>query len=415
MTGGIELLSITDEELAQKIAGGESDCVEFKASLAPKENRVKVREAICAFANDLPNHQHAGIVIIGVHDDGSSAALAVTDQLLQQLADMKNDGNIVPPPALSVEKRRLRGKDLAVVTVMPSNAPPVRYKGTIYIRVGSRHDVATEQDERILNEKRRHGDAPFDVQPVIGASLNDLDLVRFIHEYLPQAFSDKVLANNERSVEQQLAATKMIVAANQPTPTNLGMLVLGKNPQDFLPGAYVQFLRINGYEIPDDIIDNAALNGAIADQLHSLNEKLLAHNYEAVAITSHSVEQRTAMYPLEALQQITYNAIMHRNYENTNSPVRVHWFNDRVEVLSPGGAFGDITAEHFGKEGLTDYRNPALADAMKTLGYVQGFGYGIPLSKKLLRKANHPELEFKVNNSFVRVLIKAAQNNTGRS
>lgn len=407
------MLHITDEELTQKIADGESDCVEFKASLAPKENRAKVREAICAFANDLPNHQHAGIVVIGVNDDGSNTALAVTDKLLQQLADMKSDGHIVPPPSLHVEKRQLHGKDIAVVTVMPSNAPPVRYKGTIYVRVGSRHGIATAQDERVLNEKRRHGDVPFDLQPVTRASLDDLDLVRFTHEYLPQAFSDQVLANNERSIEQQLAATKMIVAADQPIPTNLGMLVLGKNPQDFLPGAYVQFLRIDGYEIPDDIIDNTACKGTITDQLRRLDEKLLAHNYEAVAITSHSVEQRTALYPLEALQQITYNAIMHRNYENTNAPVHVRWFNDRIEVLNPGGAFGDVTAERFGEEGLTDYRNPALADAMKTLGYVQRFG--IPLAKRLLRKANHPELEFKVSNSFVRVLIKAAQNNTSRS
>ena len=35
---------------------------------------------------------------------------------------------------------------------------------------------------------------------------------------------------------------------------------------------------------------------------------------------------------------------MHRTYEATNAPIRVSWFNDRIEVLSPGGAFGVVTA-----------------------------------------------------------------------
>ena len=49
---------------------------------------------------------------------------------------------------------------------------------------------------------------------------------------------------------------------------------------------------------------------------------------------------------------------MHRTYEATNMPIRVYWFNDRIEVISPGGAFGVVTAANFGQPGLTDYRNP---------------------------------------------------------
>ena len=52
---------------------------------------------------------------------------------------------------------------------------------------------------------------------------------------------------------------------------------------------------------------------------------------------------------------------------------------------------------------------------MKTLGHVQRFGLGIPIARKQLKKANHPELEFTVNDSIVRVLIKAAHNSTSAS
>ena len=399
----------TDEELLQIIEDGEADRVEFKESLSGSAAE-RIREAICALANDLPCHEKPGFVFVGVRDDKTIAGLSVTDQLLQQLADMKIDGNIVPPPSLNVEKRTLQGKEIAVVTVQPSNSPPVRYKGAIYIRIGPRRGIATAQDERTLNEKRRYGDIPFDLHPIPTSGVSDLNLAQFRNEYLPQAFSDETLAANERSLNEQLAATKMIGAADQPTSTVLGILTIGKNPQDFLPGAYVQFLRIDGSELTDDILDGEEIRGAIPDLLRRVDDKLTAHNRTAVNFTTNVVEQRTELYPIPALQQITRNAVMHRTYEATNAPIRVSWFNDRIEVLSPGGAFGTVNAENFGRPGFTDYRNPNLAEAMKTLGYVQRFGVGIPTARRLLKGAGHPEPEFELNHNYVLATIKTARN-----
>ena len=127
----------------------------------------------------------------------------------------------------------------------------------------------------------------------------------------------------------------------------------------------------------------------------------------AVDITTSYTEQRTELYPMEALHQITRNAVMHRTYEATNAPVHVYWFNNRIEILSPGDAFGAVTSESFGEPGLVDYRNPNLADAMKTLGFVQRFGVGIPIAKKQLAVAGHREPEFDISNNFVRVTVKA--------
>ncbi len=397
------MAGFTEKELLQLIAAGESDRVEFKEALAG-DAPTRIREAICAFANDLPDHKVPGLVFVGVKDDGTIGNLAVTDRLLQQLADMKTDGNILPPPSLSVEKQVLRGQDVAVISVQPSDSPPVRFKGAIHVRTGPRRGLATAQDERILNKKRRYGDRPFDIQPIPSARLSDLNLTQFANEYLAQAFSAEILVANDRSLNEQLAATKMIVALDQPTATVLGLLTIGKNPQDFLPGAYVQFLRIDGRELSDDIIDSEDMRGAIPDLLRRINDKLISHNRIAVAIATGAVEQRAALYPIEALQQIIWNAVMHRTYEGTHTPVRITWFNDRIEIMSPGGAFGTVDAENFGQPGFTDYRNPNLADAMKTLGYVQRFG--IAIAKRQLADAGHPEPEFEVSDNFVCVTIK---------
>lgn len=98
---------------------------------------------------------------------------------------------------------------------------------------------------------------------------------------------------------------------------------------------------------------------------------------------------------------------MHRTYENMNSPVRLYWFTDRIEILSPGGAFGAVNSENFGEPGLADYRNPHLADAMKVLGFVQRFGVGIQTAQRELAENNNPPIQFNVDQNWVRCVIKA--------
>ena len=345
---------------------------------------------------------------MGVRNNRTIANLAVTDELLRQLADMKTDGNILPPPTLTVEKRVLDGNEVAVVTVQPSDSPPVKFKGVTHIRIGPRRGIATKQDERILNEKRQSGNLTFDLQPIPTSGVSDLNLTQFEYEYLPQAFAPEILAANGRTLEERLGATKMIVSVNEQVATVLGILALGKSPQDYLPGAYVQFLRIAGSELSDEILDSEDIRGPVPDLLRRLDDKLIAHNRIAVDFTTDVLEQRTELYPIPALQQITRNAVMHRTYEATNAPVRVSWFNDRIEVLSPGGAYGVVTAANFGQPGLTDYRNPNLAEAMRTLGYVQRFGVGIPTARRLLKEAGHPTPEFEIHDTHVQVTIRSA-------
>ena len=103
---------------------------------------------------------------------------------------------------MTVHKVRLNGNDVAVVEVQPSNSPPVRYEGQIWIRVGPRGGVANAEDERRLNERRRSLDLPFDSRPVPGTGIDDLDLSLFTSTLLPSLVPPAVLAENGRSVEQ---------------------------------------------------------------------------------------------------------------------------------------------------------------------------------------------------------------------
>ncbi len=383
----------------------ESDLTERKESFqgdAPS----KIRQAVCAFANDLPNHRKAGVIFVGARDDGTPSGLPITDALLLSLTDIKTDGNIVPPPSMTVQKRLVSGVELAVLTVEPADAPPARFKGQIWIRTGPRRDIATQQDERILNEKRRHRDRPFDVRPVPSATIADLDRRLFEGVYLPSSIPIALLDANNRSYEERLASLKMIASTDDTTPTVLGTLVLGTRTRDFLPGAYIQFLRIRGTTIPDPVVDDRVIDGPIGEVLKKTDDKFAAHIRTAVEITSGPVEIRRHDYPLEGLQQFVRNAVLHRNYEGTNAPVRVYWFDDRVEIISPGGPYGSVTRQNFGQPGIADYRNPNLAEALHGLGFIQRFGYGIGIARQALQKNGNPPPEFDVQQSHVIVTVR---------
>ncbi len=398
-------MHLTDIELAEMMNQGEGFRVEYKETLGGHAS-TRIREAVCAFANDLPGSRQAGVVFVGVTNDGEPSGLAITDQILTQLSSIKTDGNIVPPPSLLVEKRILQGQEVAVVTVLPSDSPPVRYRGVIYVRTGSQRGIATEQEERMLIEKRRASLVPFDIQPIPGATVSDLGLRQFDEEYLPRAFSDETLEANKRSRTQRLAATKMIASIADHTATVLGLLVLGKRPRDFLSNAYIQFLRIDGTALSDPIIDEATIDGTLVESLRRLDEKMEAHINTRIDLIGADRERREPTYPLAALQQLTRNAVMHRAYEATHAPVRVTWFTDRIEIQNPGGAFGIVTRENFGRPGVTDYRNPNVAEALKVFGYVQRFGAGIPIARRALQEYGHPEPEFNIEEAFVQVTIR---------
>ncbi|MDE2763853.1 MAG: hypothetical protein OXQ94_13440 [Gemmatimonadota bacterium] len=142
-------------------------------------------------------------------------------------------------------------------------------------------------------------------------------------------------------------------------------------------------------------------------QLTRLTDKFDAHNRTAVDFTSGPRELRRSTHSAEALRQIAYNAVMHRTYEATNAPVRVSWFDDRVEIVSPGGPYGAVTADNFGQRWIADYRNPSLADAMRVLGIVQRFGMGIAVARSALRRNDQPEPSFEVQSNWVHCTIGA--------
>jgi ATP-dependent DNA helicase RecG len=379
---------LTDDDLAQLLLNGESDRTERKRNIS---NIERIREAVCAFANDLPDRREAGVVFVGIEDDGSCANLDIDDELLKNLGQIRDDGSVTPFPTMEVRRANMPGCPVAVVIVQPSENPPVRIRGRAWIRVGPRRAIATPDEERRLIEKRRWGNLPFDAQPAAGTSDTDLDLNRFKSEYLPSLVSADTIAQNARTEDQQLLALRLTDANG--TPTTTAILMLGKSPQDWFPGAAISWRRTGGTSLTDNTLDEKSLTGTIPDQLRRIDEIMDAANASSIEMGT-STHSKATDYPLNALQQLVRNAVMHRTYEGTASPVRVTWYSDRVEILSPGGTYGAVTRDTFGLPGITDYRNPTLAEALKGYGFVERFGQGLEIARQALARNGNPPPEF---------------------
>ncbi len=392
----------TDRELAALLADGESHLVERKRSAA---NRSAIRRNICAFANDLPATGRTGVIFVGLEDDGTCAKITVDDELLTLLAQMRGDGNIMPLPTMTVDKKTLGGCELAVIQVTPAENPPVRYEGRVWIKVGPTVQLATGEDEHRLIERHRAANRAFDMRPSFGASLEDLNLEYIGESYLHAAIAGTVLEQNRRPLDQQLRSLRLVT---QDAPSWASLIAFGKDPQSWMPGAYIQFVRFDGNSMTDPILNRKELTGGLFEVLSRAHDLAQINISVGTDISAGPREIRRPDYPLEALRQLTNNAVMHRNYESTNAPIRLYWFSDRIEIQSPGGLYGIVTPQNI-HEGATDYRNPLIAEIMHNLGFAQRFGVGIQLAKDSLRQNGNPELEFAFSTTHTTVTMRPAR------
>lgn len=390
-------------EVIKKIREGESDLLELKQSMADGD---KIREAICSFANDLPNHKKPGYVLIGVADNGQILGVPDPKKALHTLADYRDSGNILPVPHIVTGHVVVEGKTVVHVEVFPSDAPPVRFDGRVCVRIGPRRGHATAEEERRLTERAVASHHSFDRRPCLGSNASDLLVDLFKSEYLPAVVSHTIIAENQRAVEEQLASLRLF-DLRVGVPTNAGVLLLGKDPLQFIGGAYIQFVRFEGNSLTDIVQDQKALTGNLMTQLRQL-DNLLPLQIRTPRSPGNALQhEEHPDYPLMAIRELALNAVMHRTYEGTNAPVRINWFADRLEIQSPGGLFGHVTKDNY--RSTSDYRNPVIAEGMKALGYVEKFGTGISRAQSALKANGNREAQFTFEETHVLVTIWGRQ------
>ena len=384
---------MTEEELRRLIVTFESERVERTRAF---DKADKMGEAICAFANDISGSGESGCLLLGVENDGRISGRRIDDEKWASLGGIKTDGNLLPPPSMSMEKFSLPEGDVVAITVFPSAYPPIRYKGDAWIRIGPRKVKATEADIRVLTERRAKFGVRDEELPCERAKLSDLDIDLFRAFYLPKAIDAQIIEDDERSVVDQMAALRFY-SAEKNCPTNLGVLLFAKHPERFIPSAYVQYVRFAGVDNAGDVLQENVFRGPLLKVVQDLDVFVKTGPAAKRPVLATALREDTvSQYSAWALREFLMNAIIHRDYFLGNAPVKFYEYKrNRIEISNPGGLYGRATPDNF--PFVNDYRNPLLAEAMKVLGMVNKYNRGIAKANRELEKNGNPTARFDVN------------------
>jgi ATP-dependent DNA helicase RecG len=391
------------DEVEAAIRGDEGERLELKASLNSVDDRTDVREAACAFANDFAHSGRPGLVIIGVKRNLDPSGAPVTDELIRQLADVRDDGQISPPILISAYRSRYRGSEIAVLEVAVSAVPPVRFKGRTCIRVGSRRAYASYEEETRLAERAPSRSQSFDMRACPNTTIRDISSDLIVRDFLPRVVSHYPQPDDRRPIEEKLQALRLFDIRSGGS-TNAGILLFGHNTQASIPGAAVEFARFPSGDRSMTPVVTRLFTGNILSQLTELELFLKGPTEPATNGAVEPGEDFAALYPPAALRELVVNAVMHRAYDGTNSPTRLLRFADRVEIENPGGLWGQVNEANF--EHMTDYRNPVIAGALRAYGWVERLGSGIPRVRAELARNGNPPPQFEVDSpSLFRVVV----------
>ena len=283
--------------------------------------------------------------------------------------------------------------DVLVVEVTPSFDTPVRYRGRTFIRIGPRRDIASAEEERILAERCASSLPTFDTRPCRNATIDDIDTDTIVKEYLPKAIDAEILANDHRPIKEQLASLHLFNMQFD-CPTYAAIIMFGYNPRYYMLGNYIQYVRYRGNNNGGEILNERRFEGClykVLPQLESFIDNAIVTTRPVSISTLREKEVRN--YPYKVIRELMMNACMHRDYQ-ANMPTRLYQYDHHIEIMNPGGLYGQARPENFPH--VNDYRNSVVAEMMKNLNYVNMFNHGGSEVQDLLKENQSPAAEFNI-------------------
>ncbi len=185
-------------------------------------------------------------------------------------------------------------------------------------------------------------------------------------------------------------------------PTNAGILLFGKDPQQFIRGSDITAARFAGHEM-GDVFTRQDIAGTLPQQIRRAETFLVDNLRKGVQLGANMARTEQLEYPLKAVRELVVNAVSHRDYSIWGDGIRLYLFSDRLEITSPGGLPGPVTVDNIVDERFS--RNSAIVQVLSDMGFIERLGYGVDRVIALMRENDLPEPQFSETAGGFRVVL----------
>lgn len=329
----------------------ENERVEFKKSLA------ELKEGLISIAAMLNKHG-GGELWFGLRNDGTPVGLDITDKTLRDLSQAIA-AHIEPKIYPAVSTVDLQGKHCIKVAFSGGEAPYYAY-GRAYMRVADEdRQLSAKELENIILDKNQES-LRWDNRPC-EATLADLDEGK-VKKFVELAGLPWDSMPNALEKLGVLHKGKLL----NPAP-----LFFGKEPDLQLRCA------VFATTSSSTILDRHDYEGTILELIEEAQKYILKNIHIGMRLEGlYRVD--VPEISTAAMREAIINAFCHRDYRDPEE-VRVAIFKDRVEIRNPGTLFGGLTIEDLRKGNVSKRRNPLIADLLRRIHMVEGWGRGMPL------------------------------------
>ena len=351
----------------------ETRIIEFKETITNT-----FLKTVSAFSN-----YNGGEIYFGIDDNGNVKGIADVKQSCLDIENKIND-SISPQPDYTLEIQ----KDSTIkLTVKSGIHKPYLYKSKAY----KRNDTATievdtlEFSRLILEGKNiRFEELPYNEQKLTFEVLHQklkesIQIETFNKDTL------KILNLYDNNNGYNNAAGLLADRNHFP---GIDIVKFGQNISVIQKRATIENISI--LEVYDKAID-------------------MFRDYYQYEIIEGAERKNVEKIPEAAFREAIANALIHRAWD-IESQIRVLMFDDRIEVISPGGLPSGITEDEYLSGKISVLRNRNLANVFYRLGFVEIFGTGITRIKQLYESALRKP-DFEVSENTIRIMLPVFEEN----
>ena len=336
-------------------------------------------KTVSAFSN-----YDGGVILFGVDDEGNSKGLADVKQSCLDIENKIND-SISPQPDYKLETQN--NDKIIKLTVQSGAQKPYLYRSKAYKRNDTATiEVDTQEFSRLVLEGKN---IRFEELPCKDQNLTFQILQRKLKEHIQiETFSQDTLKTLNLYDNANGYNNAAGLLADQNHFPGIDMVRFGENIS--IIQKRVTFENRSILEVYEKAIE-------------------IFRDYYQYEEIKGADRKKIEKIPEAAFREAIANGLIHRIWD-VESQIRVLMFEDRIEVVSPGGLPAGITKEEYLSGKLSVLRNRNLANVFYRLGFVEIFGTGIMRIRQLYEKSLRKP-EFEVSENAIQIVLPVWESN----